>query len=52
MHPIVFSTRKTLFFNLSGYSQILYLEDAFMNEYFHYPTSLHYNDILRFIDES
>lgn len=51
-YAIVFSTRKTLFFNLSGYSQILYLEDAFMNEYFHYPTSIHYNDILRFIDES
>lgn len=51
-YPIVFSTRKTLFFNMREYTQILYLEDAFMNEYFHYPTSIHYNDILLFINES
>lgn len=51
-YPIVLSTRKILFFNLERYTRILYLEDAFSNEYFHYPTYIHYNDILSFIDES
>lgn len=52
VYPYVFSTRKILFFNLESYSQILYLEDAFSSEYFHYPTYIHYNDVLKFIDKT
>lgn len=52
LYSTIFSTRKILFFNLERYQHILYLEDAFVNEYFHYPTYIHYNDILKSLDET
>jgi primosomal protein N' len=48
----IFWTRKILYYNLQAYSQILYLEDAFSREYFHFPTRIQYLDILSFLDQA
>lgn len=51
-YDVVFGTRKVLYFNLVEYSHILYLEDAFSDEYFHYPTRIQYLDVLKNLDNS
>jgi primosomal protein N' len=48
---IIFWTRKVLYYNLSAFNQILYLEDAFCSEYYHYPTKIRYHDILSLLEE-
>ena len=51
--PIIYWTRKILDYNLSKYSNILYIEDSLGPDYWHYPIRIHYNDILRiFIQEN
>jgi primosomal protein N' len=47
---VIFGTRKLLFSNLAQYDHIIYLEDAFFGEYFHYPTRIDYLDVLRILD--
>ena len=42
--------RKILYYNLSQYTNIIYLEDAFGREYFHYPIRIEYIDIFDMID--
>lgn len=45
-YPKIFWTRRILYYNLARYTKILYLEDAFQWEYMHYPTKIHYLDVL------
>jgi primosomal protein N' len=42
----IFWTRRILYYNLAHYTNILYLEDAFSREYFHFPSRIHYLDVL------
>ncbi len=42
----IFWTRRILYYNLTHYTNILYLEDAFWREYFHFPSRVHYLDVL------
>lgn len=48
----IFWTRRILYYNLASYQKILYLEDAFVTEYMHYPTKIHYLDILRHLADT
>ena len=50
-YKIIVWNRKLLYYNLSAYSHILYLEDAFWREYFHYPIRIEYIDIFDMIDK-
>lgn len=45
-------TRRLLAYNLSGYTKILYFEDAFSHEYYHYPVQIQYTDMLTYLYES
>lgn len=51
-YPIIFWNRRLLYYNLSRYRNILYIEDAFANEYFHYPTQIHFTQVLRTIADT
>jgi primosomal protein N' len=42
----IFWSRRLLYYNLAHYTHIIYLEDAFGKEYFHYPSRIHYLDVL------
>ena len=42
----IFWSRRLLYYNLTHYSNIVYLEDAFGREYFHFPSRIHYLDVL------
>lgn len=44
---ICFWTRRLLYYNLSKYQQILYIEDGFAREYFQHPLRYKHIDILR-----
>ncbi len=44
---ICFWTRRLLYYNLSKYRQILYIEDGFAREYFQHPLRYKHIDILR-----
>ncbi len=44
--PIIYWTRKILYYNLSAYSDIIYIEDALGPDYWHYPIRIEYIDIL------
>jgi primosomal protein N' len=44
---IIYWTRKILYYNLSKYRNIIYIEDALGPDYWHYPIRIHYSDILR-----
>lgn len=44
---IIYWTRKILYYNLSQYENIIYVEDALGHDYWHYPIRMRYNDILR-----
>lgn len=46
---IIIWTRRILYYNLWQYKHIVYLEDAFVNKYFHYPIHIQYLDILAYI---
>lgn len=48
----IFWTRRILYYNLQAYSNILYLEDAFQGEYFHFPTRIQYIHILSFLEKT
>lgn len=48
-NKIIIWTRRVLYYNLSRYSQIVYLEDAFGSKYYHYPIHIQYLDILAYI---
>jgi len=50
-YPIIFWTRRVLYYNLSAFDHILYLEDGFCSEYYHYPTKIRYHDILSFLEK-
>jgi hypothetical protein len=43
---VVAGTRRLLFFHLSAYDQILYIEDAFSDMYFQFPERIRYLDFL------
>lgn len=45
-------TRRLLTYNLAGYREIWYVEDAFSTEYFHYPVRIQYTDMLAHIADS
>ena len=47
----IFWTRRILYYNLTHYTNILYLEDAFGREYFHFPSRIHYLDVLFSLDQ-
>lgn len=51
-HNIIFWTRRILYYNLSRYRRIIYVEDAFALEQYSYPTTLKNLDILRAFSES
>lgn len=44
--PIIFWTRKILYYNLNQYQNIIYIEDSLGADYWHYPIRIRYNDIL------
>lgn len=44
---IIYWTRKILYYNLSKYKNLIYIEDALGPDYWHYPIRIQYNDILR-----
>lgn len=50
-YNIIVWNRKILYYNLSTYKNILYLEDAFGREYFHYPIRIEYIDIFDMLDK-
>lgn len=50
--PIIYWTRKLLYYNLSKYKNILYIEDALGPDYWHYPIRINYSDILRIFEKS
>lgn len=50
--PIIYWTRKLLYYNLSKYKNIIYIEDALGPDYWHYPIRINYNDILRIFEKS
>ncbi len=49
---IIYWTRKILYYNLSKYKNIIYIEDALGPDYWHYPIRINYNDILRIFMET
>lgn len=49
-YNIIVWNRKILYYNLSEYQHIIYLEDSFWREYFHYPIKIDYIDIVRMIE--
>ena len=51
-YRIIFWNRKLLYYNLEAYKKIIYLEDAFGTEYFHYPSKIQYIDVLRQIADT
>ncbi len=51
-YRIIVWTRRLLYYNLSGYKKIIYIEDAFGMEYYQYPTRIKNLDILRYIADS
>jgi primosomal protein N' len=50
-YDIIVWNRKILYYNLAAYTNIIYLEDAFGREYFHYPIRIEYIDIFDMIDK-
>lgn len=50
--PTICWTRKLLYYNLSRYQNIIYIEDALGPDYWHYPVRINYNDILRIFEKS
>lgn len=44
--PIIYWTRKILYYNLEQYKNIVYIEDSLGADYWHYPIRIRYNDIL------
>ncbi|MBP9779152.1 hypothetical protein KBD33_00845 [Candidatus Gracilibacteria bacterium] len=42
----IFGSRRLLYYNLAHYTSIIYLEDAFGKEYYHFPSRIHYLDVL------
>lgn len=50
-YDIIVWNRKILYYNLNEYKKIIYLEDAFGREYFHYPIKIEYIDILKILNE-
>lgn len=44
--PIIYWTRKILYYNLWVYQNIIYVEDALGPDYWHYPIRIDYADIL------
>lgn len=45
-------TRRLLYYNLWAYDTIVYIEDSFQHEYFHFPIRILYTDILAHIESS
>ena len=50
--PIIYWTRKILYYNLSAYQHIIYIEDALGPDYWHYPIRIDYADILYIFAQS
>ncbi len=50
-YPIIFWTRRLLYYNLQAYSRIIYVEDAYGSEFFQYPSKIRTIDILAFISK-
>lgn len=51
-YEIIVWTRRLLYYNLSAYKNIIYIEDAFGGEQFQYPTSIRSLDVLCFISNT
>ena len=51
-YAILAWTRRILYYNLEAYTHIIYIEDAFVSEQFHYPSRIRNMDILRAISDS
>jgi hypothetical protein len=51
-YRIIVWTRRILYYNLSAYKNIVYIEDAFGVEHYQYPISIKSLDILDFIAEN
>ncbi len=43
---VIYWTRRIIYYNLSQYTHILYIEDALGPDYWHYPIRINYSDIL------
>jgi phosphoribosylpyrophosphate synthetase len=43
---VIYWTRRIIYYNLSQYTHILYIEDALGPDYWHYPIRIRYSDIL------
>ncbi len=43
---IIFWTRKILYYNLTKYNNIIYIEDSLGPDYWHYPVRIQYSSIL------
>lgn len=50
--PIVIGTRRLLWYNLSAYTEIWYIEDGFSQTYFHYPIEIENIDLLAHLANS
>jgi 3'DNA-binding domain (3'BD) len=51
-YPIIFWTRRILYYNLSAYEEILYVEDAFGMEQYQYPIKIQNLDILKALEKA
>jgi primosomal protein N' len=49
-YTIIFWTRRILYYNLSVYDHIFYIEDAFATEQYSYPTKIQNLDILKSLE--
>lgn len=49
---IIVWTRRILYYNLSCYKRLIYVEDAFMSETFQYPSRIRNLDILKAVSDS
>ncbi len=51
-YSIIFWTRRLLYYNLSQYENIIYIEDAFCTEQYTYPIKIQNLDILKALDHA
>lgn len=51
-YPIICWPRRLLYYNLSRYQHIIYLEDTISAYYWHYPIKIAYTDILRILSDT
>ena len=51
-YDIIFWTRRILYYNLRAYHTIIYIEDAFSQEQYSYPTKIQNLDIVKYISQT